>query len=195
MAELESGLYETIVTASLQRELTKFVAARAHTRMLRVGDVTDRIGRHVAALIEQVLSDFPENERVSRGVLLANELANKIAESVGHESIDPVIQPAQVLAAVLELNPDGTPHTLADPLVPLLDTVLLTNAPGEPTLWNQLIVEIDSADRIDVVMAFIRRSGIVPLLPALRRHCEAGKNLRILTTTYTNSTEQRALDQ
>ena len=195
MAELESGLYETIVTESLQRELTKFVEARAHTRLLRTGDVTDRIGRHVAALIEQVLSDFPENERVSRGVLLANELANKIFESVGHESLDPVIQPAQVLAAVLELNPDGTPHTLADPLVPLLDTVLLTNAPGEPTLWNQLIVEIDSADQIDVVMAFIRRSGIVPLLPALRRHCAAGKILRILTTTYTNSTEQRALDQ
>ncbi len=29
----------------------------------------------------------------------------------------------------------------------------------------------------------------------LRRHCEAGKALRILTTTYTNSTEQRALDE
>jgi superfamily II DNA or RNA helicase len=29
----------------------------------------------------------------------------------------------------------------------------------------------------------------------LRRHCQAGKPLRILTTTYTNSTEQRALDE
>jgi superfamily II DNA or RNA helicase len=33
------------------------------------------------------------------------------------------------------------------------------------------------------------------LTDALRRHCEAGKPLRILTTTYTNSTEQRALDE
>ncbi len=33
------------------------------------------------------------------------------------------------------------------------------------------------------------------LSDALRRHCEAGKPLRILTTTYTNSTEQRALDE
>ena len=44
-------------------------------------------------------------------------------------------------------------------------------------------------------MAFVRWSGVRPLLDALRRHCEAGKPLRVLTTTYTNSTEQRALDE
>ena len=44
-------------------------------------------------------------------------------------------------------------------------------------------------------MAFIRRSGIAPLLDALRRHCDAAEPLRVLTTTYTGSTERRALDQ
>jgi HKD family nuclease len=44
-------------------------------------------------------------------------------------------------------------------------------------------------------MAFVRWSAVRPLIDALRRHCEAGKRLRILTTTYTNSTEQRALDE
>ena len=44
-------------------------------------------------------------------------------------------------------------------------------------------------------MAFIRRSGINPLLPSLRRHCQRGKPLRILTTIYTGSTERSALQQ
>ena len=44
-------------------------------------------------------------------------------------------------------------------------------------------------------MAFIRRSGINPLISSLRRHCENGKPLRILTTVYTGSTEQAALEQ
>ena len=44
-------------------------------------------------------------------------------------------------------------------------------------------------------MAFIRRSGIAPLMPALRIHCSAGRGLRVLTTTYTGSTEGRALDE
>lgn len=100
-----------------------------------------------------------------------------------------------MLHAVLGRRPDGTPDAIAEPLTPLLDTTLLTNAPGEPNLWNQLRSEIESSDRIDLVMAFIRRSGINPLLDALRRHCEAARPLRVLTTTYTGSTERKALDE
>ena len=43
-------------------------------------------------------------------------------------------------------------------------------------------------------MAFVRWSGILPLLDALREHCQAERGLRVLTTTYTGSTEARALD-
>ena len=44
-------------------------------------------------------------------------------------------------------------------------------------------------------MAFVRWSGINPMLDALRRHCRDGKKLRLVTTTYTNSTELRALEE
>src|SRR5262249_22682102 len=54
---------------------------------------------------------------------------------------------------------------------------------------------VPSTDAIDVVMAFVRWSGVRHLVEALRKHCDAGKPLRLLTTTYTNSTEQRALDE
>ena len=81
------------------------------------------------------------------------------------------------------------------PLTPLLDTTLLTNSRGEPNVGHELRAEIHSADSIDLVMAFVRRSGIYPMLDVLRRHCEAGKRLRLVSTTYTNSTELRALDE
>jgi superfamily II DNA or RNA helicase len=44
-------------------------------------------------------------------------------------------------------------------------------------------------------MAFIRQTGIVPLIPALQKHCSDGRELRVLTTTYTASTEWRALER
>src|SRR5262249_22381492 len=91
--------------------------------------------------------------------------------------------------------PDGSPETIAPPLIPLLDTTLLTNAPGEPRVGSQLHTEIASADAIDIVMAFIRFSGIRPLLEVLERHCKSGRPLRVLTTTYTGSTELRALEE
>ena len=96
--------------------------------------------------------------------------------------------------AILGRRPDGSSEPIAQPLIPQFDTTLLTNAPGEPNLWSQLRSEIESADRIDVVMAFIRRSGIAPLIDALRRHCQHGRSLRVLTT-YTGSTEPAALDR
>lgn len=99
-----------------------------------------------------------------------------------------------MLRSILGKLPDGSTETLSEPLIPLLDTTLLTNAPGEPRIGSQVLAEIHSADHIDVVMAFIRRSGIAPMMGALRAHCQAGRRLRVLTTTYTGSTEARALD-
>jgi len=101
----------------------------------------------------------------------------------------------QVLHSVVGHLPDGRRDSISEPLIPLLDTTLLTNAPGEPRVGHQLFTEIHSSDRIDVVMAFIRRSGIAPLMPALCAHCAAGRRLRVLTTTYTGSTEARALEE
>ena len=126
---------------------------------------------------------------------MARALLDRLGELVEVDPSDAPVDPATVLHAILGRRPDGSPESIAQPLIPLLDTTLLTNAPGEPNLWNQLRSEIESADRIDVVMAFIRRSGIAPLLDALRRHCDRGRPLRVLTTTYTGSTEQAALDQ
>src|SRR6185437_2154928 len=102
---------------------------------------------------------------------------------------------AEVLRSIVGHLPDGRAESIREPLIPLLDTTLLTNAPGEPRVGHQVLVEVQSADSIDVVMAFIRHSGISPLIPALRAHCVAGRALRILTTTYTGSTEARALDE
>ena len=99
-----------------------------------------------------------------------------------------------VLHAIRAVQPDGSLRGPTLPDIPLLDTTLLTNAPGEPRVGHQILTEIDSADSIDVVMAFVRRSGLRPLQGALRDHCAQGKRLRLLTTTYTGSTEGLALD-
>ena len=139
-------------------------------------------------------SDLGDEQRVRIGLQVARALLDRLGELVNVDQQAMLADPASVLHAILRRNPDGTPAAIAGPLIPLLDTTLLTNAPGEPTLWSQLRSEIESADAIDVVMAFIRRSGIGPLLDSLRRHCEAGRPLRVLTTTYTDSTERRALE-
>lgn len=196
MGDLDAGLYEVLVTEELQRRIAGMAAGLARTNPLRAAEAPDRIAWHLGRQLEQALAGIPEAVRVDVGIAVARELLDRLASVLGPATVDGgrPADPGEVLRAVHRVRPDGEPAAVAEPLIPLLDTTLLTNAPGEPSLWGQLASEIDSADEIDVVMAFIRRSGIRPLLDPLRRHVEDGRRLRVLTTTYTGSTERAALD-
>lgn len=194
--ELGPGIYEALVTEGLQARLDALAdATPAATRALASAEAPDRIAWHLSRQIERALNDVTDTDRVTVGLQVARALLTTLGELVTADPDAMPVDPAQILHAIQQRRPDGTPRPIQEPLIPLLDTTLLTNAPGEPGLWSQLRSEIASADAIDVVMAFIRRSGIAPLLDGLRRHCEAGQPLRVLTTTYTGSTERRALDQ
>lgn len=198
MADHERGLYETLITEALDQELgalgQRFEARRSG---LHEAEAADRLALHLSRVVERAISSLDKNERVARGTALARQLVNVIVEATAANALsaERPVSPADVLRSVVGKLPDGRPEDIPIPLIPLLDTTLLTNAPGEPRVGNQVLAEIHSADRIDVVMAFIRRSGISPLLDALRGHCGAGREVRVLTTTYTGSTEARALDE
>ncbi len=68
------------------------------------------------------------------------------------------------------------------------------NARGEPHLALELRREIASADGVDLIVAFVRWHGVRLLLADLERAIQRGAPVRLLTTTYTGSTERRALD-
>ncbi len=189
-------MYEVLVTEGLKARLDAIAdALPTQQRALHAAETPDRIAWHLSREIARALADVSESDRTRVGIEVAQALLDRLGDLVDVDpSVSPV-GPATVLHAILGHRPDGSPEPVAQPLIPLLDTTLLTNAPGEPNLWNQLRSEIESADRIDVVMAFIRRSGIAPLLDALRHHCGRVRQLRVLTTTYTGSTEKAALDQ
>ena len=184
------GLYESVLTRALTELIQQLPdGLRRVEEPLRPADAADRLGLHIGRAVQKALEELPDRERVFHGV----ELANRLLEHLGPSAANTESITASILRAIVGRRPDGTDEDIPSPLIPLLDTALLTNAPGEPRVGSQLLAEMQSADRIDVVMAFIRRSGIAPLLDALRAHCDAGRGLRVLTTTYTGSTEaQRA---
>ena len=188
------GLYETILTEALTAQLDSNTDETT-LEDLRNAEAADRIARHVADVIEHAIDDAPEDGRAALGVELARRLIDLIASTATPELLEHRPDTAgRILRAIVGRMPDGTPETIEAPLIPLLDTALLTNSPGEPRVGSQIQAEIASADRIDVVMAFIRRSGLAPLRDKLRRHVESGRSLRVLTTAYTGSTEPEAIE-
>ena len=104
-----------------------------------------------------------------------------------------LLSPLRRLTAVEPVSPTGDAMKIAQPLTPLRDTVLMTNAPGEPSVGKEIAAEIRSADRVDLVVAFISWNGIRLFLDDLRAHVADGKPLRVITTTFTGITDLRAL--
>lgn len=196
MTGLTRGLYEQLITVGLEEALAALERPHHVDRAgLHPEEAADRIALHLASLVRRAIASLDARQRTAEGVQLAREVAAILAVgSRGVHAEDALSATGEVLRAILAKRPDGSPEAMPLPATPLLDTTLLTNAPGEPRIGFQLRSEIGSADRIDVLMAFVRQTGIHPMLERLRQHVDAGRSLRLLTTTYTNSTELAALE-
>jgi HKD family nuclease len=194
---LARGLHESLLTDALASALGTLDAnTQAVHRPLEPADAGDRIGLHLGRVIQRVVESLPPKQQVEAGIRLARALLDVVHSSypkAGADGDRPDLS-AEILAAIRGRAKDGSFEILPAPGLPLLDTTLLTNAPDEPRVGDQLPTEIASADRIDVVMAFIRPSGIRSLLPALKAHTAANRAVRVLTTTYTGTTDVRALE-
>lgn len=198
------GIYETLLTEALDAELTGLTAGlRVNREQLRPAEAADRLSLHIARIVRRLVAAVDEKERVALGIKVVRHLIsglNRLGQArlpgvAGAIDLsDRPIQPGEILQAIQRVLPDGKSETIRPPLIPLLDTAILTNAPGEPTVGSQVLTEIHSADAIDLVMAFIRYTGIAPMLDTLVDYLQTGRRLRVLTTTYTGSTEARALD-
>src|SRR5690606_5526646 len=99
---------------------------------------------------------------------------------------------AEVAELLLAVSPPaalpGQTTTPPRPTAPLTASDLLTNARDEPSIGHEVALELASADRVDLICAFIRWSGIRRLLDPIRQLTAAGKPVRIITTTYLGST-------
>jgi superfamily II DNA or RNA helicase/HKD family nuclease len=72
---------------------------------------------------------------------------------------------------------------------------LIVNAEGE-SLLDHLRSEFDSADRVDLLCAFVKLSGFEKLRAAMERHCiSRGRPLRVLTTTYMGASDALAVER
>jgi superfamily II DNA or RNA helicase/HKD family nuclease len=120
-----------------------------------------------------------------------NELLTVLAEPT--ELIDSGVR--QLLTLAPSPAPGSPQRFVRRPATPLSDTALLTNAQDEPSLGGELRAELDTADSVDLLCAFVKWHGIRILESELRRLRERGVRLRVVTTTYMGATERAALDR
>jgi HKD family nuclease len=182
--ELAEGLYETLVTRSLSDRLVGVPELEATVKPLSESDALVAVSQFVARALSAAMSDAEPETRLA----LANQLLEVLSSS---DEIDQ--GPSQLLS--LHSPESVKRRDLRRPTTALSDSALLTNGRDEPNLAAELRAEMESANTVDLLCAFVRWTGLRLLHPALERLTERGVKLRVITTTYMGATERRAIDE
>jgi len=184
MGDLPEGVYESLETAGLARRLARS-DLQPTFQPIDPADAPEVLARHVASLIRRSLEDASDEPT---RVQLVNEVAALL-----HDDEDTVERLRQLIALTRQMQLGE--RAVIRPATPLSDAALLTNAPEEPTLGSELRSELASADRVDLLCAFIKWHGLRVIEEQLSQLRDRGVPLRVITTTYMGATERRALDE
>ncbi|MFD1531953.1 DUF3427 domain-containing protein [Pseudonocardia aurantiaca] len=183
---LPEGVYESLRTVGLDATLAQLSTLTPRFARVEEADEPHVLARHVAKVVEHALSREGDT---GRRLALVNDLLARVAE----QSEQVMTDEAEHLVVLSRETAPGV-HRLERPVTPLSAAALITNARDEPSLSAELRAELASADRVDLLCAFVRWHGLRVLeeqLDLLRRR---GVPFRIITTTYVGATEQRAVD-
>ncbi len=196
-SRLNPGLYEELLTCALDAEV-EALETQGWWMDFKNAEPTDRpelLARHVYRLLQRVLEEIPGNDesKTAQQVALTNQLVEVLVKYGARED-DQVIDAARLLLQVdqrtLGKNPSPTPR----PALSLRRTGLLVNGRRDAQIASEIAREIPSADRIDLLCAFVRHSGLRLFRSELEERVRKGAELRVIASVYTGSTERRALD-
>ena len=193
--DLQAGVYERLVTQDLHDQIQGLEATGWKAIDVEVSEESTPhvLARHIGEAVARRLAQLPHKKQVA----VANQLMQSLAASAPDPDVDGVGStitdgPRQLLA----LAEQEAPGVYAiRPLTPLSETALITNAPDDPNLGAELRAELATADRIDLLCAFVKWHGIRVLEDALRAAKERGVPIRVITTTYIGATDRYALDR
>ena len=149
---MREGLFETVVTQGMERELA-LSDLQSEIASVDPADQPHVIGRHLNAALARRLSAEKDPDR-------RLELVNRVLELVA-ETDETVLAPTRELHAMRgPSGPGSTGRYDRRPATPLNDVALLTNSHGEPSLASELRAELTSADSVDLLCAFVMWRGV-----------------------------------
>ena len=199
---LHPGLYEQVVNHALTSELAEIPAARKALAPIDQAEASKILAQYLFDVVQRGLENVLDNG----GDLSAQvELANQIVDLIQHTTQEADFaalgvdrRAEQLLALLRERDPrlaaGGTASNLERPETSIAQSSLFTGAIHEPQMYSELKKEIVSADRIDMLVSFIKWSGLRLLMDELRELTQNGGELRVITTSYMGATDVKAIE-
>ena len=194
--ELQEGAYENIITSELQQEMRQVEDDGLVCKQEEIDDAESpyMLAEHVNKLVLNRLSDenLSSKERA--------DFVNRLIDFLGEEEEERVVDDKQMLSAVISKEEDtqlkATKQKLVRPQTGFRTSNLFTGGQSKIPLNAEIERDIESADRISMIVSFLKLSGVNLIFDKLKKFCEhPGHKLRIITTTYCGVTEAKAVER
>ncbi len=188
---IKPGLYEQLITDALQQELGQLDPRLEITRSkLDAGESHFILAQYLGQNISHLLSRITGTDKLQKQIEVCNKLISLASKTVEQEQ-ERVTQIDQTGNRLLQVHdPVFAKHP--KPETPLSVGSILTATSGDPTLVSQLKQEILHADRTDILVSFIKWSGIRIIKDELEEFTKRGR-LRVVTTSYLGATDLKAI--
>lgn len=192
---LKIGLYESLINKILSKEIAEHCkVSDIYTETLDSSETKTLLSSYLHNVFEKGLNYYSSDEDgAEKQISIANSLLRVFSELVEDEEFrDFSVESNLVLKAVVEKQIAKKPLSDIYPRTSISRSSLFTGSSSDPSVFSELNREILNSDRVDLLVSFIKFSGLRLLMDSLRAHTKS-KKLRILTTSYMGASDYKAI--
>lgn len=192
MTSLPFGIYEELIDEGLRELLDSHPELRSTLAKIDAEEEPRLYAAFVARVLEKALRGEPDSERRR---VLCNQLLEKVAGEPDREHLRKHRLTTAAKPLLLEITPPNFGASrLPRPYTPLAESSLFTGSPQEPQLAHELAEEMRSADGVDVLVSFIKWSGLRLLRDAFEDLRDRRIPVRLITTSYMGASDVNAIE-
>lgn len=201
---LKPGIYERVINELLQEELAKKSDDQKYTQKIDEAEASEVLSRYIYEIVHDTLDRMPESNDIDAKVKLINQIVKLVLDETNQEELKKVavVDKAEQLLALIS-NEDPMykigkikAQDIVRPETSIVQSSLFTGAVHEPQMYSELKKEMETADRIDMLVSFVKWSGLRLIMDELKRFTgNRGGKLRVITTSYMGATDVKAIDE
>ena len=198
---LHEGLYEQVINKELDTELSA-TDKLCQTAPIDSAEAAKVLSKYVAEIVEKGLENVLDNGGdISSQVELVNRIVATIVAQTREADFDrnSVAERAEQLLALLDKRNSvfalDEKAQITRPETSIAMSSLFTGAVHEPQMYTELKKEIVSCNKIDMLVSFIKWSGLRLIIDELTEFTQNGGELRIITTSYMGATDVKAIEE
>ena len=185
---LHHGLYEQVINNALTSELAEIPEARKAVAPIDKAEASKVLAQYLADVVQKGLDNVLDNGGdISAQITLTNrivELIQSTTKEADFAALGVDQRAEQLLALLREADPrlavGKTASDLSRPETSIAQSSLFTGAIHEPQMYTELKKEIVSADRIDMLVSFIKWSGLRLIMEELTEFTQRGVRVAVL---------------